>query len=58
MAKDGVHSLQPGTTQMGTLVQAPEDYVFSSAAFYATKDMRWPFLTHFWYGDDWLTANE
>ena len=40
------------------LSQTPEAYVFSSAAFYATKDTRWPFLTHFWYGDDWLTADE
>lgn len=40
------------------LVQAPEDYVFSSAAFYATKDVRWPFLTHFWYGSDWINDAE
>lgn len=40
------------------LSQTPEAYVFSSAAFYATKDTRWPFLTHFWYGDDRLTTTE
>ena len=40
------------------LAQIPEAYVFSSAAFYTSKDSRWSFLTHFWYGDDWLKAPE
>ncbi len=30
-----------------------EEYIWSSAAFYMVADMRWPFLTHFWYGSDW-----
>ncbi len=28
-------------------------YLWSSAAFYDHADLQWPFLTHFWYGDDW-----
>lgn len=35
------------------LAATPEDYAWSSAAFYHSADMRWPFLTHFWYGEDW-----
>ena len=35
------------------LSTTPEGYLWSSAAFYAHADMRWPFLTHFWYGEDW-----
>ena len=31
----------------------PEDYTWSSAAFYTRGDLSWPFLTHFWYGEDW-----
>jgi REP element-mobilizing transposase RayT len=44
--------------QKWCLAKTPEDYVFSSAAFYNTKDTRWSFLTHFWYGDDWLAITE
>ena len=29
------------------------DYRWSSAAFYDHANLRWPFLTHFWYGEDW-----
>ena len=36
------------------LAPSPEDYLFSSAGFYAGQVNRWPFLTHFWYGDDWM----
>ena len=36
------------------LTAHPEDYHWSSAAFYAHKDRRWAFLTHFWYGTDWF----
>ena len=32
---------------------APEEYKWSSAAYYANGDMTWTFLTHFWYGEDW-----
>lgn len=35
------------------LSSVPEEYEWSSAAFYITGDVRWPFLTHFWYGEDW-----
>lgn len=35
------------------LSPTPEEYAWSSAAYYATGDQRWPFLTHFWYGKDW-----
>jgi len=35
------------------LAATPEDYAWSSAAFYHSADMRWSFLTHFWYGEDW-----
>jgi putative transposase len=38
------------------LATRPEDYLFSSAGFYAHKDARWWFLTHFWYEEDWLTV--
>ena len=38
------------------LAPAPEEYMFSSAAFYGSRDARWSFLTHFWYGDDWITG--
>ncbi len=40
------------------LAENPEAYVYSSAAFYTRKDLRWSFLTHFWYGDDWLDVDE
>lgn len=30
------------------LAALPEDYKWSSAAFYAKKDTQWPFLTNFW----------
>ena len=35
------------------LSTVPEAYIWSSAAFYAHADMQWPFLKHFWYGEDW-----
>ena len=35
----------------------PEDYTWSSAAFYTRGDLSWPFLTHFWYGEDWPSLN-
>jgi len=35
------------------LAAAPEDYEWSSAGFYTKGDLHWPFLTHFWYGEDW-----
>jgi putative transposase len=35
------------------LAAAPEDYAWSSAAFYGRADLHWSFLTHFWYGADW-----
>lgn len=34
------------------LSNEPETYVWSSAAFYVGVP-QWPFLTHFWYGEDW-----
>jgi len=35
------------------LAEEPEDYAWSSAGYYALGDIKWPFLTHFWYGEDW-----
>lgn len=35
------------------LAPRAEDYYWSSAAFYAKGDLTWPFLRHFWYGEDW-----
>lgn len=35
------------------LAATPEDYSWSSAAFYLSANLSWPFLTHFWYGEDW-----
>ena len=35
------------------LASVPEAYRWSSAAYYVLADMNWPFLTHFWYGEDW-----
>ena len=35
------------------LVRSPEEYLYSSAAFYTGQADSWPFLTHFWYGEDW-----
>ncbi len=35
------------------LATSPEEYLFSSAGFYSNRSRQWPFLTHFWYGDDW-----
>jgi hypothetical protein len=35
------------------LATSPEEYLFSSAAFYAGQLENWSFLTHFWYGEDW-----
>lgn len=36
------------------LATTPEDYRWSSAAFYTYAKLDWPFLTHFFYGADWL----
>lgn len=36
-----------------SLSTVPEEYEWSSAAFYVHGDKRWAFLTHFWYGEDW-----
>ncbi|MCB0523459.1 MAG: hypothetical protein KDC86_02960 [Saprospiraceae bacterium] len=36
-----------------SLVNKVEEYGWSSAAFYSKADLRWTFLKHFWYGDDW-----
>ncbi len=38
------------------LAAAPEEYLFSSAAFYSEQSRQWPFLTHVWYGDDWVAS--
>ena len=35
------------------LASVPEAYPWSSAAYCVLADMDWPFLTHFWYGEDW-----
>jgi len=35
------------------LAASPEEYFWSSAAFYKNAKLSWPFLTHFWYGEDW-----
>lgn len=35
------------------LCEKSTDYRWSSAAFYESADNSWPFLSHFWYGDDW-----
>ena len=35
------------------LSNTPADYCWSSAAYYKHADLQWPFLTHFWYGEDW-----
>lgn len=42
------------TQEKWRLAALPEAYEFSSAAFYSRKDRTWPFLTHFWYGEDWF----
>jgi len=42
------------TQEKWRLAASPEDYLYSSAAFYALKDQMWPFLTHFWYGENWF----
>ena len=36
------------TVAKWNMASAPEEYAWSSAAFYATGDTRWPFLTNFW----------
>jgi putative transposase len=36
------------TASKWILATTPEDYRWSSAAFYATGDAQWPFLTNFW----------
>jgi hypothetical protein len=33
-------------------------YSWSPAAYDECADLRWPFLTHFWYGEDWPPALE
>lgn len=40
------------------LAARPDEYSFSSAGFYMNRDRQWPFLTHFWYGDDWNGTSE
>jgi REP element-mobilizing transposase RayT len=35
------------------LAASPEEYAWSSAAFYCSANQHWQFLTHFWYGEDW-----
>ena len=41
------------TQEKWQMSASPEGYPWSSAAFYTFGDQRWPFLTHFWYGEDW-----
>ena len=43
------------------LASVPEEYIWSSASFYAAGDVRWPFLTNFWtmeggYNEDTRSA--
>jgi putative transposase len=40
--------------QKWQLAFVPKAYPWSSAAYYLLADMDWPFLTYFWYGEDWL----
>ena len=35
------------------LAEAAESYRWSSAGYYVNARLEWPFLTHFWYGEDW-----
>jgi putative transposase len=48
---------QNPTQTKWNLSATPEEYKWSSAAFYAGTDMNWSFSTHFWLGEDYTGAD-